>query len=455
MKVGYCRVSTGEQEDALVQQVSRIQKAGVVKVYQDIESGKNDNRKQFNLLLTDIKSGLITELVITRIDRLARNLINFNKTFTLLETHKVKLTILDSPVDDPSSPFGWYSINMMAQAAEFELRMIQQRINNGYAHFHEQNKASSKPPFGYIRLNEKYAPDNSIVNFTGKSNWQIARDIVDYFINNSSTLRATTSYIHSTYKIDWSVPRLKYWLSNLVLQGDTCYNVKGNQSHPEKWDIRPDTHSPLISREEGNTIQNILKGNKSRWGHNKGTKTESWLLAGQVYCGDCGYKCFLFNKRATLPVRCRKRNHYGASFCSNKSVTHLSKIIDAVDNKLIEHTEKLTEYVANYRSTVEVNPEIANLQSRLATLKSMAGDEDIDLAIHKLTIRLQTLQSQVPQAKTLNTERIKLFLKYFSDKNYWEVLPESIKSEVYKMFVSKVVVLNGNIVNIELVDILS
>lgn len=455
MKVGYCRVSTGEQEDALVQQVSRIQKTGVVKVYQDIESGKSDKRKQFNQLLNDVKLGLITEIVITRIDRLARSVITIHKNIKLFEDHKVKLTILDSPIGDLDSPFGWLQINQMAGLAEFELRMIQDRIKHGYNHFHEQNKASSKPPFGYIRVNEKYAPDHNITNVTGKSNWQIARDIVDYFLDNFSTLRATAGYIQLTYKLEWSTPGLKYWLSNLVLQGDTCYNIKGNQSHPEKWDIRPNTHLPLITREEGKLIQSQLKENKSKWGHNTGTKVGSWLLAGQVYCGDCGYKCFLFNKRATLPVRCRKRNHFGSSFCSNKSVTHLFKIIDAVDTRLTEYAKELTNYVASHRSTIEVNPEIANLQARLTTLKPMAGDEDIDVAIHKLTIRLHTLQSEAPKVKTLNDEKIKLFLKYFADKNYWEVIPESIKSEVYKMFVSKVIVLNGNIINIELVDILS
>ena len=339
MKVGYCRVSTGEQEDALVQQVTRIQKAGVVKVYQDIESGKSDKRKQLNALLNDIKAGLITELVITRIDRLARNLINFNKTFNILEIHKVKLTILDSPVDDPSSPFGWYSINLMAQAAEFELRMIQARIKHGYDHFHEQNKASSKPPFGYMRLNEKYAPDTTINQYASKSNWVIAREIVDYFIDNSSTLRGTTNYIFNTYKLDWSAPRLKYWLNNLILQGDTCYNVKGNQAHPEKWDVRPNTHQPLISREEGQLIKNQLTENKKKWGYNTGKKVESWLLSGQVICADCGYKCFLYNKRSTMSLRCTKRNHYGTAFCSNKSVTHLQKVIDEkyfVSEKLLE-----------------------------------------------------------------------------------------------------------------------
>ena len=454
MKVGYCRVSTGEQEDALVQQVSRIQKAGVVKIYQDIESGKSDKRKQLNALLVDIKSGMITELVITRIDRLARNLINFNKTFNLLEIHKVKLTILDSPVDDPSSPFGWYSINLMAQAAEFELRMIQTRIKHGYDHFHEHSKASSKPPFGYMRLDEKYAPDTTINSYCNKSNWVIAREIVDYFITNSSTLRATTSFILTTYNLQWSAPGLKHWLNNLVLQGDTCYNVKGNQAHPEKWDVRPNTHKPLISREEGILIKNQLSENKKKWGHNTGKKVGSWLLSGQVICADCGYKCFLYNKRSTMPLRCRKRNHYGANFCSNKSVTHLQKVVDAVDLALVDKAKEITNYVVNSRSTAEVNPVLIEKQEVLNSLKQFPKSPTIDIAIQSTILEIQALQADITKVATLNEEQINLFLKYFSDKDYWAALPDNIKSDVYKLFVDNVKILNGKVISVDLISII-
>ena len=55
---------------------------------------------------------------------------------------------------------------------------------------------------------------------------------------------------------------------------------------------------------------------------------------------------------------------------------------------------------------------------------------------------------------TINEEQINLFLKYFSNKNYWAVLPDNLKSDVYKLFVNNVKVSNGNIVSIELASIL-
>jgi site-specific DNA recombinase len=78
MRVGYVRVSKFEQEDALVQQTARIEKAGCTLIFSDIESGKSDQRKNFNKLLAMCRTGQVTEVVITRVDRLARSVVTIH-----------------------------------------------------------------------------------------------------------------------------------------------------------------------------------------------------------------------------------------------------------------------------------------------------------------------------------------------------------------------------------------
>jgi len=84
MRVGYVRVSTGEQEEALIQQTERIKKAGVSLIFSDVKSGRSDNRTEFNKLLEACQKGDISEIVITRIDRLARSIVTINKAVALL-----------------------------------------------------------------------------------------------------------------------------------------------------------------------------------------------------------------------------------------------------------------------------------------------------------------------------------------------------------------------------------
>ncbi|NJS16055.1 MAG: recombinase family protein, partial [Nostocaceae cyanobacterium CSU_2_110] len=100
MRLGYARVSTRQQADseALDQQIARLQKAGAEKILYDIESGRKDTRKNFNQAIALAKSGVITELIITRIDRLSRGIIAIHRTIETLQNAGVTLTILDSPL---------------------------------------------------------------------------------------------------------------------------------------------------------------------------------------------------------------------------------------------------------------------------------------------------------------------------------------------------------------------
>ena len=94
------------------------------------------------------------------------------------------------------------------------------------------------------------------------------------------------------------------------------------------------------------------------------------------------------------------------------------------------------------------------IQSEINNLKLMSGEKAIDNAILELTIKLQSLQRESNKSKQLSNEQLTLFFKYFSDKNYWQTLPDDLKSELYKMFVNHVKVLNGNIISVELHPIL-
>ena len=194
MKAGYVRVSTREQDEgnALEQQTARVEKAGAVMIFSDVESGRSDKRKEFNKMITLCKQGKVTEVICTRIDRLGRSVVGIHKAIAIFEEHQVKLTVLDAPVDS-TSPFGWFSVNQMAGLAEFESRLLANRIKNGMDFFREQKKASPRPPFGYCRVDEKYAPDLSEIQ--GKTKWAIASEIVDFFLSDNATLRSTAMLI--------------------------------------------------------------------------------------------------------------------------------------------------------------------------------------------------------------------------------------------------------------------
>ena len=266
MIVGYARVSTTEQgsTDALNQQIARLKKAGAIAIYQDIESGKSNKRDEFNKLLDKCESGDITEIIITRLDRLSRSVITIHRTIAYFEENNIKLTILDAPIDDLSNPVGWFAASQASALAEFESRMLSQRIRHGMEYFRSQKKASSRPPFGFARINEKYAPDLSINQKSGLTNWDAAKELIEYFLKPNSTFRSACLYSLEKYDKSFTPVGFRYWINSPVLRGHTAYGIRSNMQDPSKWEYHYNTHEPLISEEIYETIKERINENRSK-----------------------------------------------------------------------------------------------------------------------------------------------------------------------------------------------
>ncbi|MFO0194853.1 MAG: recombinase family protein, partial [Pseudanabaena sp.] len=102
MKIGYARVSTREQSEnshALEQQIARLKAAGATEIYSDVESGSKNSRPKFKQLIADCKLGRISEVIVTRLDRLTRSLVTLRKTIDQLKDAGVSLVALDDSID--------------------------------------------------------------------------------------------------------------------------------------------------------------------------------------------------------------------------------------------------------------------------------------------------------------------------------------------------------------------
>lgn len=449
MKVGYVRVSTKEQEEsnALDQQTARVKKAGAVKIFCDVQSGRSDKRPQFNQLLKECKQGLIKEIIVTRVDRLGRSVITFHKAMALFAEYKIKLTILDAPIDS-ESPFGWLSMSQMATMAEFESRMLQQRINNGMDYFREQKKAAPSPPFGFCRINEKYAFDLSLIK--GKSKKDIALETINYFLQDASTLRSTVIWLLNKYSKRWTTAGLRYWLLNPVLRGHTVYHVRDKDRDAK---INYNTHEPLITEEILKQILKKLEENKTKYAYgNKKKYDEIFPLSGQIICGSCGYKCYCKKRKySTYPIRCKKRDVMGDEFCSNRINTPLPKIIQEVDLALTQRYKEIECYrLANLDTPKVTNPELIALEEQLKTLQSMRYSPTIQSAIKQTILDINTIKQKEIAALQFNEDLQDNLAHVFSNIEYWQDVPWKDKVIIYKELVESVTVLNGDVLNIKL-----
>ena len=91
MNVGYARVSTSSQN--LENQIDQLKSVGCKKIFSEKRSGKNESdREQFKIMMDFVREGDV--LYITKLDRLARSVIDLHNTAKFLQNKDVHLKVL-------------------------------------------------------------------------------------------------------------------------------------------------------------------------------------------------------------------------------------------------------------------------------------------------------------------------------------------------------------------------
>lgn len=138
MRYGYARVSTKEQD--LSVQIEALKAYGVSEdcIRSEKVSGTSTRgRDELNTLLSFLREG--DELVITRIDRLARSMMDLQQIASTLKAKGVSLKATEQAVDTSSSA-GKAFFDMLGVFAEFETNLRRERQMEGIARAKAEGK---------------------------------------------------------------------------------------------------------------------------------------------------------------------------------------------------------------------------------------------------------------------------------------------------------------------------
>lgn len=112
-------------------------------------SGKNIERPKFQELIRDIEQGLISTVIVYKLDRISRSIIDFANMMVLFQKYNVEFVSATEKFDT-STPMGRAMLNICIVFAQLERETIQKRVQDAfYSRCKRGFFMCGKTPYGY------------------------------------------------------------------------------------------------------------------------------------------------------------------------------------------------------------------------------------------------------------------------------------------------------------------
>jgi len=286
-------------------------------------TGGNIERPALQRLLADIASGAIDCVVVYKVDRLSRSLLDFTKVMETFERHGVAFVSVTQAFNTRDS-MGRLMLNVLLSFAQFEREIIGERIRDKIAAARRRGKwAGGKPMLGY-EVDRSGPSPRLVVNPEEASR---VRTIFELYLEKGSLLpvveeldrRRWTNKVWSTQNgkrlggRPFDRPSLHQLLTNPLCTGQIVH--KGERF--------PGEHEAIVSEATFARVQKQLHAN-GRSGSTPAASENGAMLKGRLHCRACGCAMVhVLSGRGTKRYRyyvCSKANRTTRANCPSPSL---------------------------------------------------------------------------------------------------------------------------------------
>ena len=170
-----------------------------IMIYKDAGySGKNTKRPDFQRMLSDIKNKKINHVVIYKLDRLGRSVIDFSDLWNTFEKYGVSLSCATQNIDtsDTSSPMGTMMIFMLMVFAEMERNLIRERVMDNYYERVKDGRWGGGPaPYGFSNAKARDASGRLIPILAPNENMENMKMIFEMYANTDISLGKLAEFL--------------------------------------------------------------------------------------------------------------------------------------------------------------------------------------------------------------------------------------------------------------------
>jgi site-specific DNA recombinase len=286
-------------------------------------SGGTIERPAFKRLMADVETGKVDAILVYKLDRLSRSLMDFARIMEVLEKRDVALVSITQSLDTKSS-MGRLTMHILLSFAQFEREIISERTRDKIAAARRKGRfAGGAPILGYDIQSE---PTGSKLIVNDVEAEQV-RTIFALYLKHQALIptvteindRGWTTKKRITRKgremlgRPWGKTELFKLLTNVVYVGKVRY----------KDEVHPGLHTGIVDPEVWQRVQAVLQRNRRTGGALVRNKYGA-LLKGLLNCACC--KCAMGHaytqkdqKRYRYYV-CMKAQKRGWKTCPTKSI---------------------------------------------------------------------------------------------------------------------------------------
>lgn len=298
----YVRVSTQYQVDRASLPVQRSELVNYAKYALDIPdfvifedagySAKNTDRPDYQQMMARIRTGEFSHLLVWKIDRISRNLLDFAAMYSELKQLGVVFASKNEQFDT-SSAMGEAMLKIILVFAELERNMTAERVSAVFlSRANDGIWNGGKVPFGYAY--DKQTKTFSILEDEAKT----VRLIYALYESSKSLVTVSKALNERGIKTrngsEWSPTTVHTMLSNPFYSGTYRYNYR-NESDPhhhvpkkkEDWILVKNHHPAIVSPEHQAAVELIL-ASKSYGKNQTYQRKNIHAFAGLLTCGYCG-----------------------------------------------------------------------------------------------------------------------------------------------------------------------
>jgi site-specific DNA recombinase len=272
-------------------------------------SGGNLNRPALNRLLKDIESGKVNVVVVYKIDRLSRSLIDFTKLVEIFDRHGVSFVSVTQSFNTTNS-MGRLTLNILLSFAQFERENSAERVRDKVAASRKKGIwMGGFPPLGYDIANRRLLVNKKEAN------------LVQHIFQRFSELGSGTLLIEELNKAGYKTKTWTSISSGTLHKGRSfdkgvLYRILNNRVYlgeaVHKGKSYPGEHDGIINKRLWDKVHSIISSDSRKRGNVTRAETPA-LLKGIIYCRHC--------RRAMTTSHTRKNGgkQYRYYLCMNAS----------------------------------------------------------------------------------------------------------------------------------------